>query len=167
MLTCLTHESSVFSELAQCKSVNDFFESVVAQKSPFTLGTVATSIRIFNLNHDEDTNAVSSNIVIDYNPEIEQDIWLWDVRRNQRGKLLSVGTDWNLAIMTGAGKSIDEAMDKLYKNVQGFAFVGAYYRSKDDYLSHDHPTSIINRLNYGLERSLYKLPFNVKVGEIQ
>lgn len=159
--------NSFFSELSQCKSVNDFFESVVARKSPFTLGTVATSVRLFNMNHDEDTNEASGKIVIDYRPEIENDVWLWDVRRNQRGKMLSVGTDWNLAIITGSGKSIEEAINRLYKNVEGFAFVGVYYRSKDDYLSHDYATSIINRLNYGLERGFYRLPFNVKVGEIQ
>ena len=80
---------------------------------------------------------------------------------------MTVGSDWNLAVITGSGKSIDEAVGKMYRNVDGFAFVGAYYRSKDDYLSLDYPTSIINRLNYGLERGLYRLPFNVKVGEIQ
>jgi len=55
----------------------------------------------------------------------------------------------------------------MYKNVEGFSFVGAYYRPKDDYVSLDYSTSIINRLNYGLERGLYRLPFAVKVGDIQ
>ncbi len=159
--------NSIFTEIAQVPSINHFFESIVHKHSPFTLGTVATSVRIFNLNSDEETDKVAADISIDYKKEIEKDLWLWDVKKNQRDRLVSVGTDWNLAVITGAGKSIDEAIAKTYKNIEQFSFVGAYYRSKDDYLSLDYPTSIINRLNYGLERGLYHLPFDVKVGDIQ
>lgn len=159
--------NTFFTELAQARSINGFFEDVVHKKNPFTLGTVATSIRIFNLNRDEETEQVSEDISIDYNKEIESDLWLWDVKKNQRGKMLCVGSDWNLAIITGAGKSIDEAIAKTYKNIENFSFVGAYYRSKDDFLSHEYSTSIINRLNYGMERGLYRLPFSVKIGEIE
>ena len=156
-----------FTQLAQVGSLNDFYEKLVKKQNPFTLGTVAVSVRVFNMNTDEDTHEVSSKITVDYKPEIEKDLWLWDVRKNSRGRLVTVGTDWNLAIITGSGKSIDEAVNRLYKNVDGLAFVGAYYRSKDDFVSLDYPTSILNRLNYGLERGLYKLPFDVMVGEIE
>lgn len=159
--------NSIFTELALAGSTTKFFEKIVRKESPFTIGTVGTSVRIFNLNRDEDTEQVAAEMTVDYRLEIEKDLWLWDVRRNQRGRLVTVGSDWNLAVITGAGKSIDEAVGKMYRNVDGFAFVGAYYRSKDDYLSLDYPTSIINRLNYGLERGLYRLPFDVKVGEIR
>jgi len=159
--------NSFFTELSLLGSVTPFFEKIVRKESPFTLGTVATSVRIFNLNRDEDTEQIAADMTVDYRSEIEKDLWLWDVRKNQRGKLVTVGSDWNLAVITGSGKSIDEAVGKMYRSVDGFAFVGAYYRSKDDYLSLDYPTSIINRLNYGLERGLYRLPFDVKVGEIQ
>jgi hypothetical protein len=157
----------LFTEMAQCGSINNFFESIVKKKNPFTMGTVATSVRVFNMNHDEEDESISEDILISYKPEIEKDVWLWDVKKTDRGNLASVGTDWNLAIITGAGKSINEAVNRLYRNVEGFAFVGAYYRPKDDYVSMDYPTSILNRLNYGLERGLYKLPFEVKVGEIE
>jgi hypothetical protein len=159
--------NSFFTELALTGSVTKFFEKVVRKEAPFVIGTVGTSVRIFNLNRDTETEQIADKITIDYRPEIEKDLWLWDVRKNQRGKLVTVGSDWNLAIITGAGKSIDEAVSRMYRNVDGFAFVGAYYRSKDDYLSLDYSTSIINRLNYGLEHGLYRLPFDVKVGEIQ
>lgn len=159
--------NSIFTEIAMAGSASNFFEKIVRKESPFTMGTVATSVRIFNLNRDEDTNHVAHNISVDFRPEIEKDLWLWDVRKNQRGKFVTVGFDWNLAVITGAGKSIDEAVRTMYRNVDGFAFVGAYYRSKNDFLSLDYLTSIINRLNYGLERGLYRLPFDVKVGEIQ
>lgn len=157
--------NSLFTELAQAGSVTQFFEKIVRKESPFNMGTIATSVRLFNLNRDDDLQ-VAADITIDYHSEIEKDLWLWDVRKNQRGKLVTVGVDWNLAVITGAGKSVDEAVSKMYRNVDAFAFVGAYYRSKHDFLSLEYPTSILNRLNYGLERGLYRLPFSVKVGEI-
>ncbi|MEX1072024.1 MAG: hypothetical protein WEC37_05295 [Anaerolineales bacterium] len=159
--------NSFFTELSQARSVNDFFEASVAKVPALKPGTIGTSLRIFNMNRDEDTEQISENITVDYKPEIEKDLWLWDAKRNGKGKILTVGTDWNLAIITGAGKSINDAVNKLYKNVDGFSFVGSYYRSEDDYISQDYPTSILNRLNYGLERGLYRLPFEVRVGEIQ
>jgi len=155
----------LFTELAQCGSVDNFFTNLVKKRNPFTLGTVASSVRVFNMNHDDD-DAVSSNILVNYKPEVEKDVWLWDVQKNSRGNLVSVGSDWNLAIITGAGKSINEAVNKLYRNVDGFAFVGAYYRPKDDYVSMDYISSILNRINYGVERGLYRLPFDVKIGDI-
>lgn len=159
--------NSLFTELALAGSASNFFEKIVRKQSPFTLGTVATSVRIFNVARDEDTEHVADNLTVDYRPDIEKDLWLWDVRKNQRGNLVTVGTDWNLAVITGVGKSINEAVGKMYRNVEGLSFVGAYYRSKNDFLSHDYPTSIINRMNYGLDRGLYRLPFDVMVGAIQ
>ena len=115
----------------------------------------------------EDAEKGAENRALNFLLEIEKDLWLWDVKRKADGHFLTVGTDWNLAVMTGSGRSIEEAVGNLYKNIEGLAFVGGYFRSKDDYLSLDYPTSILNRLNYGMERGLYKIPFNVKVGDIE
>ena len=103
---------------------------------------------------------------VDYKPEIEQNLWLWDVRR-EGNRLVTVGDDWNLGVISGAGDSIDQAVNSMYKSVDGFSFAGAYYRPKSDFLSLDYPTSILNRVNYGLEKKLYQLPFNVRVAHIK
>lgn len=158
--------NSFFTELSQAKSVHDFFEGVVQREAPLKPGTVGTSLRLFNMNRDEDSEQISDGITVDFKPEIEKDLWLWDVKKNGGNRLATAGTDWNLAVLTGAGKSIDEAVTKLYENVDGFSFVGSYYRSQDDFISQDYHNSIINRLNYGLERGLYRLPFDVRVGEL-
>lgn len=159
--------NSFFSELAQAASVNSFFENLVHKKPPLNLGTVASSVRLFNMNRDEETEQVSSDLKVTFDKSIEKDVWLWDVKQNRQGHLVSVGTDWNLAVITGSGKSIDEALTQTYKNVDNFSFVGCYYRSFDDYVSLDYQSSILNRLNYGLDKGLYTLPFNVKAGTIK
>lgn len=159
--------NSLLTELAQAPSVNDFFEKVVHKMNPLPLGTVGSSVRLFNLNKDEETEEVAENIAVDFKHDISKDLWLWDVKRNQYGRLVSVGYTWNLGVMTGSGKSIDEAVSKMYRSVDDFSFLGTYYRSMDDFVSLDYPTSIPNRLNYGLERGLYHLPFDVRVGVVR
>jgi hypothetical protein len=158
--------NSLFTELAQCSSVDHYFSSVVRKENPFKLGTVASSVLLLNPATDEETGRIPEGVRIDYKPEIEKNLWLWDVRR-EANRLVTVGDDWNLAVVTGAGGSIDEAVNSMYKNVDGFSFAGAYYRPKSDFLSLDYPTSLLNRINYGLEKKLYQLPFNVRVADIK
>lgn len=157
--------NSSLTEFAQCGSVHEFFENVVAKKNPFTLGTVASSIKIFNLHRDNNTQQILGGLTVDFSPEVEKDIWLWDVKKKGK-KLINIGYGDTLAAITGSGKSVEEAVNRMYKTLDKFSFVEAYYRPKADYLSLGYPTSILNRLNYGMERGLYQIPFNVKIGDI-
>ncbi|MBV9008737.1 MAG: hypothetical protein JO354_06145 [Verrucomicrobia bacterium] len=158
--------NSLFSELSQCSSIDEYFSSCVAKQSPFKLGSVSTSVLLANPETDEETGRVAEGRRIDYKPEVEKHLWLWDARR-ERNRLVTVGYDWNLAVITGTGDSIDEAVNAMYKSVDGFSFAGAYYRPKSDYLSMDYSTSLLNRVNYGLGKKLYHLPFDVKVVPIK
>ncbi len=152
-----------FTEFAQCGSVHEFFEKVSQKKNPFTLGTVASSIKIFNLHRDSDTQQIQGGLTVDFAPEVEKDVWLWDVRKKGK-KLVNTGYGDIIAVITGSGNSVEEAVNRMYKNLEKFSFLGAYYRPRADYVSLGYPTSILNRLNYGMERGLYQIPFKVKVG---
>lgn len=154
-----------FTEFAQCGSVHEFFEKVSQKKNPFSLGTVASSIRIFNLHRDNETQQILGGLTVDYAPEAEKDIWLWDVKKKGK-KLINIGYGDCIAVVTGSGSSVEEAVNRMYRNLEKFSFLGAYYRPKADYLSLGYSTSILNRLNYGMDRGLYQIPFNVKVGDI-
>lgn len=158
--------NALFTGLAQCPSTSHYFSQIAKKINPFTMGTVATSVTIFNPDSDyEQGGHPPKDAPIRYKPEIEKDVWLWDARKKGE-RLVTAGDDWNLAVITGSGKSIDEAVNRMYRNVDDFSFVGGYYRPKFDYVSLEYPSSIPNRLNYGLDRGLFQLPFNVKVGEI-
>ena len=158
--------NSLFTELAQCPSADHYFSSVARNESPFKPGTVATSVLLLNPGIDEETGRTHGGARIDYKAEIEKNLWLWDVRR-ERDRLVTVGDDWNLGVITGTGDSIDQAVNSMYRSVDGFSFAGAYYRPKSDFLSLDYPTAILNRVNYGLEKKLYQLPFSVRVAGIK
>ncbi len=154
-----------FTEMTQCGSIHEYFEKISQGKNPFTLGTVASSVTLFNFHRDRDTQQILGGLTINYAPEIEKDLWLWDVKKKGK-KLVNVGYGDTLAVVTGSGKSVEEAVSRMYRNLEKFSFVGAYYRPKADYLSLGYATSILNRLNYGMERGLYQIPFNVKVGDV-
>ncbi|HSW97379.1 MAG TPA: hypothetical protein VLF89_06145 [Candidatus Saccharimonadales bacterium] len=157
--------NSSFTEFAQCGSVHEFFEKAVQKKNPFTIGTVATSVKIFNLHRNNEDQQILGGLTVDFSPEVEKDVWLWDVKKKGK-KLTNIGYGDCIAVITGSGKSIEEAVNRMYRNLDKFSFMGAYYRPKADYVSLGYPTSIFNRLNYGMERGLYQIPFNVKVGDI-
>lgn len=158
--------NSLFSELAQCKSAHDYFSCAMRRRSPFTLGTLGCSVTLFNPAMDREHHChPPASVPIEYKKRVEGGLWLWDVKQ-EANRLVSAGDDDNLGVITGTGTSIEAAVGQMYRNVDDFSFVGVYYRPKFDYLSMDYPTSIVNRLNYGLERGLYQLPFKVKVGDL-
>lgn len=157
--------NSSLTEFAQCGSVHEFFENVVQKKSPFTLGTVASSVKIFNLHRNNETQQILGGLTVDFASEVEKDIWLWDVKKVGK-KYVNLGYGDSIAAVTGSGKSVEEAVNRMYRNLDKFSFMEAYYRPKADYLSLGYATSLLNRLNYGLERGLYEIPFHVKVGDI-
>jgi hypothetical protein len=158
--------NSLFSELAQCKSVHDYFSGAVRRRNPFTLGSLGCSVTLFNPAMDRNGNGRPPvSAPIDYKQRAASGLWLWDVKK-EGGRLVTAGDDGTLAVITGMGGSIEAAVSQMYRSVDDFSFAGVYYRPKFDYLSLDYPTSIVNRLNYGLERGLYQIPFKVKVGDL-
>jgi len=154
--------NAFYTDLCQLPSTSYFFEQVVRKKSPFTLGTVGSSVTFFNILRDPHERNILSGASIDYTSDVSKNVWPFDIyKKKKTDKMRIVGSDWYLAVVTGAATTIDEAVRNLYKNVEQCSFPGAYYRPKSDYLSMDYPTSILNRLRYGLQKKLYTLPFPV------
>lgn len=150
----------LFTEIAMAGSANGFFESIVKGKNPFNPGMVGASVRMFNLNHDETSGNILADKQIMYKDELAKNIWLWDAYKDKE-RIKCVGFDKNLAVITAAGNSIEETVGRLYRTVEGFSFEGVYYRPQFDFVSKDYGSSILNRLNYGLQRNLYKIGFAV------
>jgi hypothetical protein len=156
--------NSFFTYLSQMPSANHFFESVVAKKNPFTLGTVGASASLFNLSRDPHEGHLLSGASVNYPDQIHKDIWLYNIyKKNQSDRIRILGYDWELGAITGSGKTIDEAVNRLYENVANFSLAGVYYRPKTDFLSLEYPTSILNRVNYGIKHRLYQIPFPINV----
>lgn len=153
--------NQIFTEFEQCKTTSHYFESVMQGKSSFVEKTVGVSVTIFNQekNPDEEYHT-TRDIPIDYDGADEKHFWPYDMYK-KKGKKVTAGLDAALTIVTGSGTSLQQAVDTAYENVEKLSFMGAYWRPKFDYVSRDYPTSILNRLEYGVKNGLYKIPFDL------
>jgi phosphoribosylamine-glycine ligase len=151
--------SSLYSEIALCGSASRYFESVVAGKNPHPENQVGASVRVFNL-HTDDSGMPQAGRSIQYKEQIENDLWLWDVR-SEKGRLETCGYADAAGVVTGRGHSLNEAVRHAYRSIDTFSMEGSYYRPDFDFLSRDYKSSIPNRLNLGLQRGFYKIGFAV------
>ncbi|MEZ0325033.1 MAG: hypothetical protein ACAH95_03945 [Fimbriimonas sp.] len=149
----------LYTEIALCGSASGYFEALAQGKDPYPIGSVAGSCRLFNLNRDG-AGAPMAGGTVDYKPRVEEGLWLKDVRKQGR-RLVSAGYCDAIGVITGAGNSVGEAAKRLYKRVDEFSFEGAFYRPHFDFVSREYRSSMINRLNYGLQRSFYKIGFGL------
>jgi len=150
--------SSLYTEMALAGSASKFFTQLAAGKPPYASNVVAGSVRMFNLHQDKGDPLAGSTIA--FTDRAKEGLWLLDAQL--RGKrIASVGFKKDLAVATGSGHSVSEAAKRAYRNVDEFSFEGSFYRPLSDFLSHDYNSSILNRLDYGLQRGLYKVGFGM------
>lgn len=151
--------NSFFSYLAQMPNIDYFFENIINYKNPFILGRVGTSLRLFNLHRNSENQKIQNDISVQFNENNANHIWLWDVYK-KKGKIQTVGYDWEVALITGTGKSVHSAVSNMYNHVDNFFFPEVYYRPIDDFLSMSYSTSMLNRLKYAVENKYFSLPFS-------
>src|SRR5258708_39420411 len=102
--------------------------------NPISQFKFGVSVRSFNMKEVEEQQIVYEN----WKP-----IWLYGAMKKD-DKVVSVGECWDLAVVTGRGQTIEEAVDNAYDNYGGLVFKEKYSRTKEDFLS-DYPTSLIRR----------------------
>ncbi|MDE2590535.1 MAG: hypothetical protein KGL95_12830 [Patescibacteria group bacterium] len=152
-----------YTYLTQLPSAHYFFETVVQKKSPFTLGTVGASVMLFNLSQDTDTHQIQSDITVSLTNKHMKNIWLYDVYHDKKtSEYKTVGYDNQLGPVTGTGNTITQAASAVYETIKNVQMSGLYYRPKFDYLSLDYQTSILNRLEYVIQKKLFSLPFSIQ-----
>lgn len=131
---------SFFTNLAMCESVTSFFTSCLEGKNPL-IHDFGSAVRMFNLkNHAE------VPIILDDDKEV----WLYNGKMKE-DKLVSVGNCWELYVCTAGGKTIKEAVDLSYEELDKTSFTNGYYRPKFDFVSKDYKNSIMNRYDFTVE----------------
>ncbi|MGH2613472.1 MAG: hypothetical protein ACRDFB_10560, partial [Rhabdochlamydiaceae bacterium] len=152
--------NSFLTTLEQVSSVHAFFEDVVAGKNPFTLGTIAASLMLFNFLQDPKTNKVLGNVAMHFPEEIEKHIWLYDIHKNENNQTrYTTGYDMFLGVVTASEKTLHASIDSLYQYVEQFDMNDVYYRPKFDFISKEYSTSLLNRFDYCLKQKLFPMPF--------
>lgn len=142
---------SLMTEMTMAHGPGEYFEKIMAGESPIQHFKFGTSVRMFNMKVKEDMEVQYEN----WKP-----VWLYDAYKKD-DKMLTVGEDWDLAVLTGRGDTVEEAVDNVYDNLKGFIFKEGYYRTKDDFLA-DYPTSLINRYNATVGTYFEGEPFKIK-----
>ncbi len=145
------------TQLAQMPSITHFFEQITKKQSPHLLGTFGASTRLFNMNRSIDDTCILADLAIQLENEKNRHILLWDVYKKDH-ELVTSGYDINVAIATGTGKTIREAVDHMATNIDQISFGRKYYRPSFDYLSRAYPSAILNRITYALKKNLFTIP---------
>lgn len=135
---------ALFTELAMCSSVTDYFTKIMMGVNPMTQ-QFGAAVRMFNVKKEEDKQVLYKSL---------DSVWLYDVWQKGK-KLLSIGYSWDLCVLTGSGTNLESAVDHCYDAVLQIESDGGVVRPKFDFMSLDYPTSILNRYNEGLAKNLY------------
>lgn len=140
----------IFSEITMRDNgtsfVSDYFEDIVKGKNPLR-NKFGASLRLFNLEGSGvTTKEAQDDVPLFWDDRIDNNLFLYRVKEKD-GQIVSVGGFDLLGTITGAGNSIQEAVNKVYTRVDDFFFEKIYYRPKFDFLSRDYNSSILNRYN--------------------
>jgi hypothetical protein len=125
---------ALMTEMTMAHGPSEYFTKIMNLENPIEHFKFGTAIRAFNLKVKEEQEIIWEN----WKP-----IWLYDGKMKD-DKIITIGEDWDLAVITGRGQTIEEAVDNVYDNYEGLIFKEKYARSKSDFLE-DYPTSIIRR----------------------
>lgn len=125
----------LMTEMEMSGGAAEYFTKIMNGEDPLK-STFGTAVRAFNLKVKEEQEIKYDNW---------EHIWLYDGKMKD-GKVVTIGEDWDLAVITGKGETIEEAVDDAYENYDSLIFTEKYCRTKDDFLA-DYPTSIIRRYN--------------------
>jgi len=148
----------LYTEMALAGGAGKYFDALARGKSPYPAHSVAASVRIFNFH--KEGGAALSGATIDFKDRAAPNLWLKDAKMRRR-RTVSAGYKEDLGVVTGAGRSVSEAATRAYRAVDEFSFEGAYQRPEFDFCSREYGTSILRRLDYGLQRGLYKVGFGL------
>ena len=151
--------NALYNQIGLTGSATKYFESLAEGKCPFKDNEVGVAVRLFNL-HEDDEGRPRSGASIEFKPRAEKDLWLTDLT-SRRGRYVNSGAKPTIGVVTGSGHSIRDASRRCHRSIDDFSFEGVFYRPQFDLVSRKYRTSIVNRIEYGLQRGFYKIGFGV------
>lgn len=148
----------VFSELSMAtkggRVASNYFEAVAAGKNPlnYEFGTV---VSFFNILQDaEHPKLHATEIPVYWDEDAGKHLYLFQIRKDG-DKVVNVGVDDILfGFAGGYGRTLEDAVRRVYKVVESVSFREILYRHKSDYLSEEYPSSILNRVKFLVDNKL-------------
>lgn len=158
--------NAFFDKLSTFQRIGDYYLAI-KEGIPFNelkLKRFGAGIRIFNMlfeNQKGMEHLFLSSAKVITNP-FHKDIWLWDVK-GENNKIVSVGYDRNLAVVTSSDDDWQMAFLKAEALIDGeFKFNGFYKRSFVDIIDNGYIGNIPDRIKWVFENILQeKLEFKL------
>lgn len=133
---------AVFAELATTGGALEWVERIVAgekfgiEDSPF-----GTSVRVFNKQRTSKNRPWKELVIGD---PADPNAFLWDIKEEDQ-KIYTAGYDSNTYVITGAGDTIEKAIDDVYKNDERIVFDSGFSLEKHDWMDTKYPENILHR----------------------
>ena len=153
----------VFSELAMATEKNrnatEYFSRVSSGKNPLRYKYGAT-VSLYNVAPDKKFASLEAqDLPVYFKRAAEEYLWLFQIRKDKESNsLVNVGCgDILLGYASACGNSLSATISSAYKIVDNLSFKELLYRPKNDYLSKDYSSSILNRFDF-LNGSYINIP---------
>ncbi len=135
------------TEMSMAGGVSEYFEALKDGDYPLKY-PFGAAVRILNMGKH---GKASDGKLVEYDPSIEKELYLMDVIN--KDKLRTLGWQWDQAVITGSGDTIEKCVERTYKTVSKYHFVDNYYRPQEDFMG-KYDTSIMARYNYATNHHL-------------
>lgn len=126
---------AVLTEMCMSGGAGAYFEGIQSLKNPLQRAFGAAT-RVFNLKLQKEAEIAVNE---------DDNTWVYEAKLD-KGRMVSLGVFWDLAVITGCGDTITDAVEQIYETLPTLSFKEKYTRTKDDFYK-DYPTSIIHRFN--------------------
>jgi hypothetical protein len=131
----------LFAEIATTGGTRAWVEKILSNENFGQDKPIGTAVRIFNKQRVNPKKGWQEMII---GSPTDPNVFLWDVREED-GKLYTVGYDSNTYVVTGAGKTIDAAIDNVYENDEHIVFDSGLSLEKHDWHDSKYPENILHR----------------------
>jgi len=148
--------NAVFTKLSTFNKVSDYYLAITNKEYIYSVH-LGCSIRIFNELVDEKNKGYviqDTKLIANLS---NKDIWPWDVYA-KNGKILNVGYDRNLAVITAKTNNWKDGfrkIDEFLSKGEEFLFPSMYFKRYWDLIQSDYPNNFVERMQF-LEKFLNK-----------
>lgn len=136
---------AIQTECEMAGGVSNYFEAIANGCNPYEK-KYGVAIRGFNMHKDDDGES-KGGMQMRWLPEYEDHTWLYDAYKDDKGKYLNCGYEWELlSVFTGSSDDVEYAIIKAYEAVNEFSFNEMYTRSEGDFNDRNYHGNVLDRL---------------------
>lgn len=126
------------------KVATPFFSSLLHKKNPMRK-KFGFGVRMLNIGSQA---KLIQEGTIQVKGEAEACVYLYEVKADKEGKLVSTSQGFDFSVATAASDNLYEAIEKCYEYVEMVMFEGKFFRSRSDIMDYGQPDSIMRRFDY-------------------